>query len=224
MMPAFTIAIVGAESSGKTQLAQALQARFVAEGQPAVWVEEALRDFCALHKRTPYQHEQAQIAAEQTRRIDAAARGPTVVVADTTALMIAVYSDYVFGDLRLYSTAEASHARYDLTLLTALDLPWQADGLQRDGAHVREPVDGLIRSALQRIGRPFVVVSGQGEARLASAWRAAQQALKPPRDDGEGEVDGGAGPGVWHWRCDRCGDAACERRLLPPILPTALPT
>ena len=46
MKRAFVIGIVGAESSGKTQLAQALQARLVAEDWPAAMVAEALREFC----------------------------------------------------------------------------------------------------------------------------------------------------------------------------------
>ena len=212
MKPAFVIGIVGAESSGKTQLARALQARLASEGLPAAIVGEALREFCDRHRRTPREDEQAGIAAEQTRRIDSAAERHPLVVADTTALMIAVYSELVFGDTTLYAMAEAAHRRCDLTLLTALDLPWRADGLQRDGAHVREPVDALLRAALRRIGHPFVVVPGTGDARLQSAWRAARQALGLPCAEDEQD----AANANWHWLCERCGDATCERHLLLP--------
>jgi len=216
MTRGFVIGIVGAESSGKTQLAQALHARLATEAGPAALVSETLREFCDHHRRTPQRHEQALIAADQTQRIEAAAASHAAVVADTTALMIAVYSEFVFGDRSLYATAEAAHRRCDLTLLTALDLPWQADGLQRDGAHVREPVDALIRAALQRMSQPFVVVAGSGDARLRSAWRAVHKALGlPPAED--------AGNANWHWRCERCGDAACERHLLSTLLAPQLP-
>ena len=181
MTQAFVIGIVGAESSGKTQLALALHTRVAAEGLSAALVGEALREFCNERRRTPHQAEQTSIAAEQTRRIEVAAAAHSVVVADTTALMTAVYSELVFGDASLYAMAEQAHRRCDLTLLTALDLPWQADGLQRDGAHVREPVDALIRAALQRMSWPFAVIAGQGDARLQSAWRAVQQAWRLPR-------------------------------------------
>ena len=214
MKRGFVIAIVGAESTGKTQLAQALQAQLVEQGQHATSVGETLREFCDKHGRTPRADEQATIAAEQTRRIAAAAAEHGAVVADTTALMTAVYSDYIFGDASLHPAAAAAHRGYDLTLLTALDLPWRADGLQRDGAHVREPVDALIRAALLRMGQPFVVVAGSGAARLAAAWRAVQQAL--------GVVDEeDAGPANWQWRCEHCGDPDCERRLLLPRQPRA---
>ncbi len=91
--------------------------------------------------------------------------------------MIAVYSDLVFGDTSLYAAAEAEQRRYGLTLLTALDLPWQADGLQRDGPHVREPVDRRIRAALARAGVAFEPVSGGGSARLEAALAAVARAL-----------------------------------------------
>jgi nicotinamide riboside kinase len=123
MKRAFVIGIVGAESSGKTQLAQALRTRLAAEGLPAALIGETLREFCEQQRRTPRMAEQAAIAAEQTRRIAAAALGHAAVVADTTALMTAVYSELVFGDASLYAMAEQAHRRCDLTLLTALDLP-----------------------------------------------------------------------------------------------------
>jgi nicotinamide riboside kinase len=118
------------------------------------------------------------LAQEQARRIDAAAKEAEVVVADTTALMIAVYSELVFADHSLYAFAEAEQGRIDLTLLTALDLPWQADGLQRDGAHVRVPVDALVRAALARAAATFEVVSGSGPSRLASALASISGALQ----------------------------------------------
>jgi hypothetical protein len=55
-----------------------------------------------------------------------------------------------------------------LTLLTALDLPWVADGLQRDGPHVREPVDDVLRELLLANALPFAVIGGD---RANSAWR-----------------------------------------------------
>ena len=210
---AFVIAILGAESSGKTQLALALAHRLRGAGLDAHTVAEHLREFCDLHRRTPHQHEQPTIAAEQTRRIAQAAAQHRVVVADTTALMTAVYSEIVFGDRGQYASVEAAQRRADLTLLMALDLPWRADGLQRDGAHVREPVDALVRAALGRFGQPYVVVAGQGEARVRSAWRAVRRALALPASLDAGGDD--TPHSAWHTRCERCGDPDCERHLLP---------
>ncbi len=44
-----------------------------------------------------------------------------------------------------------------------------ADGLQRDGPHVREPVDALVREGLAKAGVPYRVVYGSGEERTRNA-------------------------------------------------------
>jgi nicotinamide riboside kinase len=197
------VAILGAESTGKSTLALALQQALAAQGRRVARVDEVLREFCDARGRTPQQHEQAGIAAEQTRRIEAAAQAHDIVIADTSALQIAVYSDVVFGDRSLYDTALQAQAICTHTLLCAVDLPWVADGLQRDGPQVREPVDTLLRTALQRHARGYAVVAGQGAQRTA----AALAVLQPPLVQ--------ATAPRWQWLCERCGDADCERHLLP---------
>jgi nicotinamide riboside kinase len=172
------IAVLGAESTGKTWLAQALSERLAqTTGLRCVWVPEWLRQWCEITGRTPEQHEQTLIAQTQHARIDAASQAHDIVVADTTGLMTAVYSLQVFGDDSLRESALALHRSMHLTLLTALDLPWVADGHQRDGPHVREPVDATIHQWLTQAQLPFVRVSGLGAARLACAARACEEAL-----------------------------------------------
>jgi len=177
MSRAFVVTLLGAESTGKSTLAAALGAALAARGHQVAVVAEALREFCEREGRTPRRDEQAALAAAQTRRIADAAGAAEIVVADTSALMIAVYSDLVFADTSLYDDALAAQRRVDLTLVTALDLPWQADGLQRDGAHVRGPVDAKLRAALARGGIAAATIAGAGPARLAAALAAIDAAL-----------------------------------------------
>jgi nicotinamide riboside kinase len=204
------IALLGAESTGKSDLAVALVDALIAEGRSAVVVSEYLREFCDAHARTPLQSEQAHIAQVQTERIQQAAEEFDIVVADTTALMTAVYSEFVFADKSLYATALQAHQACAITLLTALDFPWQADGLQRDGPHVREPVDALLRAALAGADIDYSVVFGTGCARLESALRVLHRA----RSDSSATEEEDGAKVKWHWRCERCGDSTCERLLL----------
>lgn len=204
------VALVGAESTGKTTLAQGLTQTLAAQGLHATMVPEVLRGFCEVHGRTPYPHEQAAIAQDQTRCIEEAAQAFDVVLADTTALMTAVYSDYLFDDRSLYAAALRDHAQAKLTLLTALDLPWEVDGLIRDGAHVREPVDALIRQALASAHLPFSVVAGQGGHRLDQALLTVKQALSAAQR----AQDNAARP-KWRWVCEQCDDGDCEQHWLP---------
>jgi len=211
MGSAFVIALLGAESTGKTTLASELQGALTTPKRRVDLVAEYLREFCEQTGRTPRQDEQRGIAREQTRRIADAAAAHDIVIADTTALMIAVYSDQVFGDTSLYAEASTAQAACQLTLLTALDLPWLPDGHQRDGPHVRDPVDAKVRAALGAARLPYCVVAGHGPARLQAALAAVERALNPPPDDAS--ITTGA---RWRWHCERCGDVNCERHALLP--------
>jgi nicotinamide riboside kinase len=201
------IAILGAESTGKSTLAIELCDALRSEGFKVAVVSEYLREFCDRIGRTPRPEEQAAIAEEQSRRIAAAAQAHDVVVADTTGLMTAIYSELVFIDHSLYAAAERVQSSYALTLVAALDLPWQPDPL-RNGPHVREPVDAMLRASLARAGVSYAVVSGTGPARVASALLAVRHALSTTTASDEAQ----ANP-RWQWVCERCGDAACELHL-----------
>jgi len=202
--PAAVIALLGAESTGKTTLARALVERLTAQGHRVALVEEALREFCLREGRTPRRDEQAALAQMQSQRIADAARSHELVVADTTALMVAVYSRLLFDDPSLLAAAVAEQASHRLTLLTALDLPWVADGWIRDGAHVRAPVDALLRVALHDARVDYGVVAGTGAERLRNAERAVAAALRALPQSGP----------RWRHLCAECGDPDCERHLL----------
>ena len=65
------IAILGAESTGKSSLAADLAAALREKGHSVHPLGEYLREWCDLHGRTPQPDEQAAIAHEQARRISA---------------------------------------------------------------------------------------------------------------------------------------------------------
>jgi nicotinamide riboside kinase len=212
------IALVGAESTGKTTLAAALGERLRAEtGHATSVVGEYLREWCEHTGRTPRIEEQAAIVAEQRRRIDAAAEAHPIVVADTTPLMIAVYHRIVFDDRSLDAPAGRWHAaRVDHTLVTALDLPWVADGHQRDGAHVRAPVDAALRELLAAHRIAWSRVAGTGDARVEAALDAVAPLLRrrtsPKRGLFTRLAERDAAQPDWPWFCD-CDQADCEHAL-----------
>jgi len=215
MSPSCILAIVGAESTGKSTLAEALAERLAADtGWRCTWIPEVLREWCEREGRTPAEHEQAGIAAEQARRIEEAAKTHRIVVCDTTPLMTAVYHRHIFDDRSLDSPAIAWQRRCTLTLLTALDLPWRADGLQRDGPHVREPVDAAVREMLIGAGLPFVVIGGLGAARLETAVDAVAPHLRRPDAPSPGLFSRlaarDAAQPEWRWVCETCDSPECE--------------
>lgn len=215
------IALLGAECTGKSILATALSQRLAQDtGLRVTAVPEWLRAWCQAHQRTPQRDEQLGIAATQDAWIEAAASSHDVVVADTTSLMTAVFSRFYFQDPTLMEAAVAWHARHVThTLLLAPDLPWQADGVQRDGAHVQAPVHGLLREALSLNDIAWSLVGGAGSARLEAALDAVAPWVRPLRAPRGGLFsrlqERNREPAARTWRCDRCDDPACEHALRP---------
>lgn len=203
------LALLGAESTGKTQLAGEIAQLWRSQGHAVHAVPEVLRAWCDTHGRTPLVAEQAGIAAEQARQALAAPPG-NWVVSDTTPMMTAIYSDLLFGDTSLYPMALEHQRCYDLTLVTGLDLPWVADGLQRDGPHVREPVDSRLRQVLDQGGVHYRVVYGSGSQRLMNA-RFAIESIAPHAE--LARAGGRFGSQYRPWGCDKCADPECEHRL-----------
>jgi HTH-type transcriptional regulator, transcriptional repressor of NAD biosynthesis genes len=239
------IAILGAESTGKTVLTQALATHWRAAGQSVTVVAEVLREWCDHAGRTPYPHEQQAIAQEQARRTLAAEQSHVdVVLVDTTPLMTAIYSHLLFQDPSLYAFALSHHHIYHQTLLMGLDLPWVADGIQRDSPAAQAPVDALVRQALGHAGMAFQIIYGTGESRLHHALRATTHAdsaimftKNTSKSIANNAIDTGAidlksnvliaktaetaptpPASPWVWQCDTCSDPACEHRLFTGLL------
>ena len=206
------IAILGAESTGKSELVKQLQQHFQALEKSVQHIPEYLRTWCDTEKRTPRQDEQIAIATEQLRQIEVAPASD-ILIADTTALTVATYSDLLFKDVSLYELALAHQRTFDVTLLMGLDLPWVADGIQRDGAHMREPVDAALRAALSRQGISFQVVYGAGESRLHNALRCLNMAFESTENRPQRMQTR-----MFNWVCERCSDSMCEHRLFRDLM------
>ena len=208
------IALIGGECSGKTSLATALAHALRPQGWAMRVVDETLRDWVKHHGRTPHAHEQAEIAHTQAAAIDAARLHPgtQLVLADTTPLMTAAYSELYWGDDSLWPWATEWQRGCSQTWLMGCDLPWRADGAQRDGPQWRARTDTLLRQRLQAAGLAYRTFHGTTEQRLAQALRAlAPLGIAPTAEPHltEGRVP---------WRCDSCSDPDCEHRLFGRLL------
>jgi NadR type nicotinamide-nucleotide adenylyltransferase len=171
------VAILGAESSGKSTLASALAAR-----QGSLWVPEFLREFVDTHQRVPHEEDQFLIASTQLQRERALEQrlqqqlqqqnlppqrsNCQFLFCDTTPLMTALYSRCYFARIDPALEQLASSHAYDLTLVTAPDGPWVADGLQRESAAVRQQIHRQLREELAARAIAFTEVEGTLQQRL----------------------------------------------------------
>jgi NadR type nicotinamide-nucleotide adenylyltransferase len=162
--PPARVAILGAESTGKSTLAPRLAAHY-----GTLWVPEYLREFVETRQRVPFEHDQVAIARTQREREDAMAASPDArryLFCDTTPLLTAVYSRIYWGRVPPDLLAmEAAHD-YAVTLVAGLDLPWVPDGLQRESEDVRKQVHACLLEVLRERGIPFTLLEGDLPQRM----------------------------------------------------------
>ena len=160
--PVLRVAILGAESSGKSTRAATLAGRF-----DTVWVPEYLREFVETEGRVPVAGDQFLIASTQVaREREASASAHGVLICDTTPLMTVLYSRHYFGGEDAPLAALAASTQYDLTLVTAPDTPWVADGLQRESEAVRQLIYRQLLDELVARGIAHHILHGTLEQRL----------------------------------------------------------
>lgn len=169
------IIVAGAESTGKSALAAALASHL---GVP--WVQEYARDYCARHGNDLAADQLLHIARQQDALIRDVLASAPLVVADTDAVVTAVWAG-LSGEA-VDGWYGAGPVAADLYLVLANDLPWEDDGvrIQRDPA-VRDGFRAALIAELDRRGLPWRPVSGSGADRLASALAALSTATDDSR-------------------------------------------
>jgi nicotinamide riboside kinase len=137
----YRIALLGAESSGKTTLATDLTSALRDRGFNAGMVPEYLRTWCEENSRLPEFGDQGLILKGQLAMEDAAAAQFDVLVCDPAAITTGFYSlEYFQSDLHL---ERELLDRYDQIFLCDIDFPWQPDPL-RDSEATREHMHSLL--------------------------------------------------------------------------------
>jgi NadR type nicotinamide-nucleotide adenylyltransferase len=183
------VAVVGAESTGKSTLAAAL-----ASALGAALVPEGAREYLLARGGVCLPADLPAIAEAQAASEEAAARSADrVIVCDTDPLTTALWSERYFGAVDPAVGRLADAARYDLTLLCENDLPWVPDGL-RDSPGRRGWFRERFARELGERGRTWRSIAGTGGRRrdaaleavapLAAALSAARRARPSPTRSG----------------------------------------
>ncbi|BBO35609.1 AAA family ATPase [Lacipirellula parvula] len=167
------VVLIGAESTGKTTLAQQLAERF-----DTIWVPEYGREHWErkLAGRTlddpppSWSHDEfVDIAQEQQRRENLAARSANrILVCDTNAFATGTWHEryYHARDARVDAIGAAD--RVDLYLLTPPDVPFVQDGF-RDGEHIRHWMHTRFAEQLGSQGVAWALVHGPYNRRFELA-------------------------------------------------------
>jgi NadR type nicotinamide-nucleotide adenylyltransferase len=166
------VAIVGAESTGKTTLARELAARFA-----TAWVPEFARGYLAARGGVCEPRDLPVIAREQAAAEERLAREANrVLICDTDLVTTALWGERYFGACDPVVQSLARERRYDLTLLCENDQPGVDDGLRDSPGHREWFRERFVRELSKR-QRPLHVVRGAGPGRLAAAAPAVEALL-----------------------------------------------
>lgn len=172
----FKIAVIGPESTGKSNLSEYLANHF-----NCYWVPEFAREYCAqLDRECDMQDElnifYGQLKKEREIFIKSLAANKELLICDTTIVTVKVWTEHVFKTCPDVVQKEFNHRHYDLYLLTNNDLPWEDDPL-RNFPNEREYFFNLYLNILQENKLNFSIVSGVNLERYQNAVNAVNEFL-----------------------------------------------
>ena len=185
------VCAIGAESTGKTSLCQALAERFnvpwlgeyareylggqASAAGGAAGVEQTPERAAAVHAYE--QRDVAKIAREQARREgELLADTDGGVVLDTDLAVIVIWWREKYGPVPAWLEYAFAAQAPRLYLLCRPDLPWQPDPLRESPGDLQRLHEQYLRLLTER-RLPFVEIGGTGEARTQAAIAAAQRCL-----------------------------------------------
>lgn len=169
------VVVIGPESTGKSTLSERLAGHY-----QTMWVPEYARQYLDELSR-PYEQQDLLVMAEGQLRLEEerAALANGVLVCDTDLHVIKVWSEHKYGDCDPRILEMIAMRRYDLYLLTYIDIPWEEDP-QREHPDptMREYFYQVYKDIVVNSGVPWVDIRGSYEERLQRATEAVDKLLK----------------------------------------------
>jgi NadR type nicotinamide-nucleotide adenylyltransferase len=159
------IAVVGAESTGKTWLCEAL-----AEHYNTVWVPEYARAYFNDSDIYNYTLEdlvtiaKKQVEMEEENLVNAR----KFLFCDTTLITLKIWAELEFQTTPKLIGENLQKAHYDHYFITSNDIPWQEDPL-RQNKHSRELLFQMNETEVKKTGIPYSIISGTEALRLKNA-------------------------------------------------------
>jgi len=98
---------------------------------------------------------------------------------DTDLRVIQVWSQHRYGKVDPWVLEELERRTYDLILLCAPDLPWQADPLrEHPDLEMRQQFFEIYQQITEASGFPWILVSGDTAKRLSTAIQSVRSLKK----------------------------------------------
>lgn len=165
------VAVLGAESTGKTTLCRDLAAHFGGS-----WVPEYMRTYlqakwddeqrtCLWDDLLPIAQGQIDLENKLAQQALQTTQNRHYFFCDTSLFELMVYANWYYGDCPNAIVQAALGHHYDLVLLTEVDIPWVADDL-RDSPYQREDISRRFANELTRHNKVFHYIGGDRDERV----------------------------------------------------------
>lgn len=164
------VAVVGPECTGKSELSI-----FLAKYLNTAWVPEYAREYLD-HLNRPYDQRdllaiaEGQLLLEDKVQLDA----DRILICDTNLYVVKVWSEFRFGNCDPKILNAIASRKYDLYLLTYVDIPWESDPL-REHPDKRHQLYDLYFNEMRNQSVPFVEIKGDRMERRKSALSAIEK-------------------------------------------------
>ena len=164
------IAIIGPESTGKSETARQLAQHYQTE-----WVPEYARFYLDRLDREYEQSDLLEISKGQVVwEDDKAEYSSKYLFCDTNLIVMKIWSDHKYGNTDPWIEKELESRKYDYYLLGNIDLLWTKDP-QREHPNMREYFLELYKNYLEEHELPYALVSGYEGERKKCAVEAVEK-------------------------------------------------
>lgn len=165
------IVVIGPESTGKSTLSKAL-----AKELKTVWVPEYAREYLTSICRNYQAEDILAIAKGQLQAEDfLIQRAHQFLICDTDLYVHKVWSEHSYGCCDKWILEQIAVRKYDLYLLTNIDMPWEDDPLREHGSESwRNYFYNQYKDIVVNSGIRWVAVNGDHEQRLQTAMNAIE--------------------------------------------------
>ncbi len=159
------IAILGAESTGKSTICKALAEHYQTE-----FVPEYARTYFDNHNINDYGISDLEIIAKKQLELEKEyePKATNYLFCDTSLITVKIWAVYQFNKSPEFITNSIKSIDYDLYLICNNDVAWIEDS-QRRNENLRESLFKWNKHELQKMNIDYKIIKGTGNERLQSA-------------------------------------------------------
>jgi NadR type nicotinamide-nucleotide adenylyltransferase len=168
------IAILGAESTGKSVLCEQLSKYY-----HTTFVPEYARTYFEQHDINNYNTEDLETIAKNQLELEKEyyKKASNYLFCDTSLITVKIWSTHKFNKVPPYITKSIKSTDYDLYLISNNDVEWLPDP-QRRNEDLREHLFKWNKHELQKLNVEYKIIKGIGEDRLKCAISHIEEAFK----------------------------------------------